>query len=317
MNVVPASWLSPVSAFISMLWRGRGSVLGVLVLTNCCSVVLVPAPLEEYSVFSAQRSAGVSEARTTARVLLSSSLTSPCLLLHGPRPSVHRLALQTGLAAFPRCTSTWWFHVHCLARPSVVPTSLRSLGFRVISALEHATLHSVRAATTDQSGFFLELVETVVPEFAVQVTLPSGTIRGYVLDVDLASASGVVVVQLKQGLLVLTCWSYSRYFITLMLRCMGITCGLGTRTFNFSLRESDGSEGGGEFASMIRSQRMGGLLSSGHAVLGSRSLRSCGLFCSASYLQGPLVLTVPLSVTPCAFRGLQKPLPETPVRGWS
>ena len=39
----------------------------------------------------------------------------------------------------------------------------------------------------DQSGFFLELVDTVLPELAVEVTLPFGTIRGYVLDVDLAN----------------------------------------------------------------------------------------------------------------------------------
>ena len=111
MNVVPASRSSPVSAFISMSWGGRGNILGVLVLTNCCSVVLVPAPFEEYSVSSAQRSAGVSEARTTATPLLSSSLSSPCPVPHGPRPSVRRLALHSGLAAFPCCTATWWFHV--------------------------------------------------------------------------------------------------------------------------------------------------------------------------------------------------------------
>ena len=42
----------------------------------------------------------------------------------------------------------------------------------------------------DQSGFFPELVATVVPELAVQVTLPCGTTRGYVLDVDLANVLG-------------------------------------------------------------------------------------------------------------------------------
>ena len=42
--------------------------------------------------------------------------------------------------------------------------------------------------------------------------------RGYVLDVDLANVLGVVVVKLKQGLLVLTCWSYSRYFFTRLFR---------------------------------------------------------------------------------------------------
>ena len=42
----------------------------------------------------------------------------------------------------------------------------------------------------DQSGFYLELVDTVVPELAVQVTLSSGTIHGCVLDVDLANVLG-------------------------------------------------------------------------------------------------------------------------------
>ena len=68
----------------------------------------------------------------------------------------------------------------------------------------------------NQSGFFLELVDTVVPELAVQETLRNE--RGYVLDVDLANVMGVVVVKLKQGLLVLTCWSYSRYFFTRLFR---------------------------------------------------------------------------------------------------
>ena len=110
-----------------MSWRGRGSILDVLVLTNCCSVVLVPAPFDEYYVSSAQRSAGVSEARTTATPLLSSSLTSPCLVPYGPRPPVRRLALHAGLAAFPCCTSTWWFHVlHVLALSG---TSVRRSNF--------------------------------------------------------------------------------------------------------------------------------------------------------------------------------------------
>ena len=43
--------------------------------------------------------------------------------------------------------------------------------------LWYATLHSVRTATMDQSGFFLELVDTVVPELAVQETLPSERTR--------------------------------------------------------------------------------------------------------------------------------------------
>ena len=160
MNVVPASRSSPVSAFISMSWGGRGNILGVLVLTNCCSVVLVPAPFEEYSVSSAQRSAGVSEARTTATPLLSSSLTSPCLVPHGPRPSVRRLALHSGLAAFPCCTATWWFHV--LHVSALSGTSVR------LSNFASFLVHSVRTATMDQSGFFLELVDTVVLELAIQ-----------------------------------------------------------------------------------------------------------------------------------------------------
>ena len=101
---------------ISMSWRGRGIIIGVLVLTNCCSVVLVPALFEAYSVSSAQQSAGVSVARTTATPLVSTSSTSQSLVPHGPRPSIRRLTLHTGLAAFPCCTSTWWFHVlHVLA----------------------------------------------------------------------------------------------------------------------------------------------------------------------------------------------------------
>ena len=128
------------------LGGGRGSILGVLVLTNCCSVVLVPAPFEEYSVSSAQRSAGVSEARTTGTPLLSSSLTSPCLVPHGPRPSVRRLALHSGLAAFPCCTTTWWFHVlHVLALSG---TSVRRSNFASFLGISchfsSGTLHYTR-----------------------------------------------------------------------------------------------------------------------------------------------------------------------------
>ena len=139
MNVVPASQSSPVSTFISMSWRGRGSIIGVLVLTNCCSVVLVPAPFEEYSVSSAQQSAGVSEARTTATPLLSSSSTSPSLVHmahdHQFDVSLFILVLLLFLAAHPRGGSMCFTYWHCLARPSVVPISLRSLGFRFVSAL--------------------------------------------------------------------------------------------------------------------------------------------------------------------------------------
>ena len=92
----PRRWHERGAGVSSMSWRRRGSILGVLVLTNCCSVALVPAPFEEHSVSSAQRSAGVSEARTTATPLLSSSLTSPCLVPHGPRPSFRRLAAYLG-----------------------------------------------------------------------------------------------------------------------------------------------------------------------------------------------------------------------------
>ena len=136
----------PVSTFISMSFRGRGSIIGVLVLTNCCSVVLVPAPFEEYSVSSAQQSAGVSEARTTATPLLSTSSTSPSLVPHGPRPSIQRLALHTGLAAFPCCTSTWWFHV--LRVLALSGTSVRRSNFASLLGISFrfssGTLHYTR-----------------------------------------------------------------------------------------------------------------------------------------------------------------------------
>ena len=109
---------------------------------------------------------------TTATPLLSSSLFSPCLVPHGPRPSVRRLALHSGLAAFPCCTATWWFHVlHVLGiiwhvRPSF---QIRFVPWDFVSfQLWYAILHSVRTATMDQSGFFLELVDTVVLELAIQ-----------------------------------------------------------------------------------------------------------------------------------------------------
>ena len=256
---------------------------------------------EGYCVSSSQRSAGVSEAQTTTAALLSSSLTCPCQLVGGffadnlelnanVRPpwrttSVHRLARHTVLAAFPRYTSTWWIHVaHVLVLLGTCAGRSNCTALLGISCqFSSGTLHGTRWAQQRLSGIFLELVATVVPALAVQVTLPYGTIRGYVLDVDLANVLGVVVIKWKQGLLVLTCWSFSRYFFTLLLRCMGVTCG--TRTFSLSLRESDGSEGGGEFASMIRSRRLGGLSSSGLAVLGSRSLRSCGLISYVSFFQ--------------------------------
>ena len=159
MNVVPASQSSPVSTFISMSWRGRGSIIGVLVLTNCCSVVLVPAPFEEYSVSSAQQSAGVSEARTTATPLLSSSSTSPSLVPHGPRPSVRRIAFHTGLAAFPCCTSTWWFHVlHVLALSGTSVrrsnfASLLGISFRFSSGTLHYT-RCVQQPWTSPASFW-------------------------------------------------------------------------------------------------------------------------------------------------------------------
>ena len=221
MNVVPASQSSPVSAFISMSWGGRGSILGVLVLTNCCSVVLVPAPFEEYSVSSAQQSAGVSEARTTATPLLSSSSTSPSLVPHGPRPSVRRIAFHTGLAAFPCCTSTWWFHVlHVLALSG---TSVRRSNFASLLGISFhfssGTLHytrSVQQPWTSPASFWSWWTRSYMSSRFRRHSLRNE--RGYVLDVDLANVLGVVVVKLKQGLLVLTCWSYSRYFFTRLFR---------------------------------------------------------------------------------------------------
>ena len=49
--------------------------------------------------------------------------------------SLVMLVLLLFLAAHPLGGSMYFTYWHCLARPSVVPTSLRSLGFRVISAL--------------------------------------------------------------------------------------------------------------------------------------------------------------------------------------
>ena len=118
---------------------------------------------------------------------------------------------------------------------------------------------------------------------------------------DLANVLGVVIVKLKQGLLVLTCWSYSIYFFTLLLRCMGVTCGLRTRTFNLSLRGSDGSEGGGEFASMIRSRRLGVFLLQGMLfwVHGRFVLADC--FAMFRSFSDPLCLRFPLSATLVLF----------------
>ena len=113
----------------------------------------------------------------------------------------------------------------------------------------------------------------------------------------------------------LTCWNYSRYFFTLLLRCMGVTCG--TRTFSLSLRGSDGSGGGGgEFTSMIRSRRLGGLSSSGLAVFGFTvaSFLRIDLLCFRSF-SDPLCSRFPLSATLVLFGVCKKPLPETPVRG--
>ena len=307
MSVEPACRSSPVWGLCRCCGVGaygwRGSLLVVLVPTRCCSIVLEPAHLKGYCVSSSQRSAGVSEAQTTTAALLSSSLTCPV--------SVGRRVLCGQLGAERERTATLADDISSPSRSSYCSGCLSSLhehfmdpsGSRIGIAWHvrrsfqlhctpwdfmsvqfwYASWHSVGSATMGLSGIFLELVATVVPALAVQATLPYGTIRGYVLDVDLANVLGVVVVKLKQGLLVLTCWSYSRYFFTLLLRCMGVTCG--TRTFSLSLRWSDGSEGGGEFASMIRSRRLGGLSSSGLAVLGSRSLRSCGLICYVSFFQ--------------------------------
>ena len=82
--------------------------------------------------------------------------------------------------------------------------------------------------------------------------------------------------KLTQGLLVLTCWNCSRYYLW------------DTRTFSLSLRGNDGSEGGGEFASMIRSRRLG--------VLGSRTFLRIDLLCFVLF-SDPLCLRFPLSAT--------------------
>ena len=209
--MVTASRSSPVSTFISMSWRRRGSIIGVLVLTNCCSVVLVPAPFEEYSVSSAQQSAGVSEARTTATPLPSTSSTSPSLVPHGPRPSIRRLALHTGLAAFPCCTSTWWFHVlHVLALSG---TSIRRSNFASLLGISFrfssGTLHHTRCVQqpwTSPASFWSWWTRSYLSSRFRKHSLRNE--RGYVLDVDLANVLGVVVVLVKQGLQVLTCWSY-------------------------------------------------------------------------------------------------------------
>ena len=169
MNVLPASRSSPVSTFISMSWRGRGSIIGVLVLTNCCSVVLVPAPYEEYTVSSAQQSA---VCRRRGRLQL------PYSPLHRPlRPWFHMAHDHQ----FDVCCFSL-LHIHvvvpCASRNGIVWHVRPSFQFRfapwdfVSFQLLYATLHSVRTATMDQSGFFLELVDTVVPELAVQETLP-------------------------------------------------------------------------------------------------------------------------------------------------
>ena len=73
----------------------------------------------------------------------------------------------------------------CLARAQVVPTSLHSLGFHVSSVL--VRFMALGGLSNDGLVLHLELVATVVPALAVQVTLPHRTIRGYVLDVDLAN----------------------------------------------------------------------------------------------------------------------------------
>ena len=178
-----------------MSWRGRESILGVLVLTNRCSVVLVPAPFEDHSVSSTQRSAGVPEARTTATPLLSSSLTCPCMVPHGPRPSVRRLALHTGLAVFPRCTFTWWFYVlHVLALSG---TSIRRSNFAsLLGILCHfssgAQLNTrcVQQRWTSPASFWSWWTRLYLSSPFRWRGPPLRNERGYVLDVDLANVLG-------------------------------------------------------------------------------------------------------------------------------
>ena len=125
MNVVPASQSSPVSTFISMSWRGRSFSS----LHPLRSVLFLP--LNSQLV-----------CRRRGRLQL------PYSPLHRPlRPWFHMahdhqfdvslfmLVLLLFLAAHPRGGSMCFTYWHCLARPSVVPISLRSLGFRFVSAL--------------------------------------------------------------------------------------------------------------------------------------------------------------------------------------
>ena len=214
MNVVPASRSSPVSTFISMSLSGRGNIIGVLVLTNCCSVVLVPAPYEEFCFFRSTVSWCVGGADDC------NSLTLLFIALSVPGSTWPTTISSTSRSSYWSCCFSL-LHIHvvvpCASRIGIVWHVRPSFQFRFAPwdfvSFSSGTLHYTRCVQqpwTSPASFWRWWTRSYLSSrFRKQ---------SYVLDVDLANVLGVVVVKLKQGFLVLTCWSYSRYFFTRLFR---------------------------------------------------------------------------------------------------